>query len=99
MKKLIKLMADYQCYPLWEYDELGLIGNLNPESLPISRSLIDRLDNWSSLYDKTLCLDNPVESGFSSYEDELYFKAMGEGLAKELKDELEGKYNIIYNIN
>ncbi|MEQ1345899.1 hypothetical protein [Acinetobacter seifertii] len=37
MKKLIKLMPDYQCYPLWEYDEFGLVANLNPKDLPISK--------------------------------------------------------------
>jgi len=36
-------MPDYQCYPLWEYDELGLVANLNPKDLPISEILIDKL--------------------------------------------------------
>ena len=89
-------MADYQCYPLWEYDDFGLVGNLSPESLPISQSLRDRLDFWSNLYEATLCIDDPVKSGFGSSEKEFEFKIIGEDLAKDLRDELGERYEVIY---
>lgn len=97
MKKLIKLMADYECYPLWEYDELGLIGNLNPEDLPISEELIKALDDWSKIFDTTLNMDDPIKSGFNSLEDELKFKALGEILARKLMQELKNKYEVVYD--
>ncbi|WP_080759658.1 hypothetical protein [Acinetobacter pittii] len=98
MKKLIKLMPDYQCYPLWEYDELGLVANLNPEDLPVSKVLIDKLILWSDMYDETLCLDNPINSGFKSREDEKKFQLLGEELFKSLREELSGQYDVIYEI-
>ncbi|WP_288396994.1 hypothetical protein [uncultured Acinetobacter sp.] len=98
MKKVIKLMPDYQCYPLWEYDELGLITNLNPEDLPISKVLIDKLILWSDMYDETLCLDDPINSGFKSIEDEKKFQLLGEKLFKSLREELSGQYDVIYEI-
>ena len=96
MKKKIKLIADYECYPLWEYDELGLIGNLNPEDLPISKELIKTLDDWSEIFDETYNKDDPIKSGFACLEDELKFKTLGEILSKRLKQELENKYDIFY---
>ena len=34
MKKTLKLMPEYRCYPLWLYDSDGtLIDNIIPESL------------------------------------------------------------------
>ncbi|MDX8237708.1 hypothetical protein SLL78_05125 [Acinetobacter pittii] len=96
MKKLIKLMPDYQCYPLWEYDELGLVANLNPEDLPISKVLIDKLILWSDMYDENLYLDDPINSGFKSIEDEKKFQLLGEELFKSLREELIDQYEIIY---
>ncbi|WEV49340.1 hypothetical protein OZX61_02300 [Acinetobacter sp. ESL0695] len=95
MKKLIKLMPDYQCYAIWEYDNEGMIKNLNPESLNISKDLFERIESWTSKYDDTLCLDDPIKSGFSSLADEHNFKLLGESLAHDLKKELED-YEIIY---
>lgn len=89
-------MTDYQCYPLWEYDELGLVANLNPEDLPISKALIDKLILWSDMYDETLCLDDPINSGFKSIEDEKKFQLLGEELFKSLREELSGQYDVIY---
>ncbi|KIE86425.1 hypothetical protein SD67_07880 [Acinetobacter pittii] len=91
-------MPDYQCYPLWEYDELGLVANLNPEDLPVSKVLIDKLILWSDMYDETLCLDNPINSGFKSREDEKKFQLLGEELFKSLREELSGQYDVIYEI-
>lgn len=98
MKKVIKLMPDYQCYPLWEYDELGLVANLNPEDLTISKVLIDKLILWSDMYDETLCLDDPINSGFKSIGDEKKFQLLGEELFKSLREELSGQYDVIYEI-
>ncbi|WP_347017236.1 hypothetical protein H2788_06390 [Acinetobacter seifertii] len=96
MKKLIKLMPDYQCYPLWEYDEFGLVTNLNPKDLPISEILIDKLILWSDMYDETLCLDDPINSGFKSIQDERKFKLLESELLDILKEELNGQYEVIY---
>ncbi|MEQ1086733.1 hypothetical protein [Acinetobacter seifertii] len=98
MKKLIKLMPDYQCYPLWEYDEFGLVANLNPKDLPISEILIDKLILWSDMYDETLCLDDPINSAFKSIQHEKKFKLLGEELFKSLSKELSDQYEVIYEL-
>lgn len=36
--KTIKLMADYDCFPLWKSSP-GEVGNIDPEDLPISYDL------------------------------------------------------------
>jgi len=36
--RIIKLMADYQCFPLWEASP-GKVGNVDPNTLPISEGL------------------------------------------------------------
>ncbi|WP_223857228.1 hypothetical protein [Acinetobacter seifertii] len=98
MKKVIKLMPDYQCYPLWEYDEFGLVANLNPKDLPISEILIDKLILWSGMYDETLCLDDPINFVFKSIQHERIFKLLGEELFKSLSKELSGQYKVIYEL-
>ncbi|HDG9763171.1 hypothetical protein PS357_16585 [Acinetobacter nosocomialis] len=98
VKKLIKLMPDYQCYPLWEYDEFGLVANLNPKDLPISEILIDKFILWSDMYDESLCLDDPINSAFKSIQHEKKFKLLGEELFKSLSKELSNQYKIIYEL-
>ncbi|BDI18607.1 hypothetical protein ANSO36C_44090 [Nostoc cf. commune SO-36] len=40
----IKLMPDYGCYPLW-WVSSDKIGNIDPETLPLSQKTIKRLKN------------------------------------------------------
>ncbi|MEH1929068.1 MAG: hypothetical protein V7K14_17310 [Nostoc sp.] len=46
-------MADYGCYPLWwvSSDE---IGNIDPETLPLSQETIKRLEKWEEIYNAKL---------------------------------------------
>ncbi len=56
MSKKIKLMADYQCYPLWDMEE---IGNIDPNKLPISIVLKRQLNTWAECYDDLLVTKEP----------------------------------------
>ncbi|MDR2249432.1 hypothetical protein [Acinetobacter sp.] len=89
-------MLDYKYYPLWEYDEFGLVANLNPKDLPISEILIDKLILWPDMYNETLCLDDPINSAFKSIQDEREFKLLGSELFDLLREELTGQYDVIY---
>lgn len=40
MKKQIKLMADYNCWPLWEYEDNDLVDNLYPSKLSLSYEVV-----------------------------------------------------------
>jgi hypothetical protein len=92
--RIIKLMADYQCYPLWEASP-GQVGNIDPASLPISPDLVIRLTEWARLYDANLKLDDPARSGFKSHEERLEFIEIGHRLAKDLQAELGTEYLIV----
>lgn len=94
MKK-IKLMADYECYPLW-FDSDDEVGNIDPNTLPISDSLKNELNKWSDDYDKTLNLDDPLHSGFKTINDEITFKEKGKILQKKLQAELNNNYEVTY---
>ena len=88
-------MADYYCFPLWNNDP-GEVGNIDPESLPLSSELKLRLNNWSEKYDLILNDDDPASSGFETKEDEKTFIREGSELAKYLQIELGDTYQIIY---
>jgi len=93
--KMIKLMADYYSFPLWENSPRE-VGNIDPESLPLSEELKERLENWSEKYDSILNDENPASSGFETEEDELNFIREGSELAKSLQLELGETYQITY---
>ena len=77
--RVIKLMADYQCFPLWEAC-LGQVGNIGPEDLPISHELKTELYDWAQIYDETINMDDPLSSGFQCDSDESEFKKIGNEL-------------------
>ncbi len=85
--RAIKLMADYQCYPLLEASP-GVVGNIDPEELPISERLRQALTQWAEWYDSTLNLSNPAISGFPSDSDREEFKRKGMELGERLRHEL-----------
>ncbi|HQT90273.1 MAG TPA: hypothetical protein PK677_17360 [Acidiphilium sp.] len=87
-------MPDYQCYPLWEASP-GIVGNINPNDLPISKILAERLNKWASQFDATFDLEDPASSGFQNEYDRLVFRALGYELAKELGGELGQGYSVI----
>ena len=95
--RAIKLMPDYQCFPLWEASP-GDVGNINPENLPISLDLKAELAAWTKIYDATLDVDDPACSGFQSEEAEAEFKRVGNDLAERLKCELGPDFAVIIKI-
>ena len=88
MDKLIKLMPDYGCSPLWEYAGGDLIDNSDPERLPLTGELKAALGRWASAYDATLNQEYPPDSGFPNPADEDAFEVEGLRLWKELQAKL-----------
>ncbi len=95
MQETIKLMADYECFPLWKSGEAGT-ANLAPENFPLSAEIKKRLISWAEWYDSTLNPDDPISSGFVTKEDEQAFEEEGRSLCKILLKELKGVYNVVY---
>ena len=91
----LKLMADYECSPLWEQTKTGL-HNVDPETLPISQGLRDALNAWAQRYDDTLDRDAPRRSGFSNQGAEVAFNADGQALLDRPKAELGKVYTLTF---
>ena len=85
----IKIMPDYESFPLWEEGALPENDpNLDPRKLALSPRLIDDLLDWARQVDATLKRDDPARSGFSTLEEERRFQDKGRQLARCVADEL-----------
>ncbi len=93
MLKRIKLMPDYDCFPLWEMDD---IGEINPNELPLSQETINRLMKWKKIYDKLLNVKDPASSDFVNEDERIAFEKEGIYLWKQLQKELENQYKVYY---
>lgn len=98
MSTRIKLMPDYGCWPLWLTDGSG-VGNIDPETLPLSAHLRRRLEAWSRRYDETLDEADPASSGFESVEAMDEFRAEGGALRDALTSELGHRWEVVYVCN
>jgi hypothetical protein len=95
--RAIKLMPDYGCFPLWEASPQA-VGNINPDTLPISASLKSALADWAARYDATLDSNDPLQSGFPAEEDEISFEQTGRNILAMLQDELGSEFRISLKI-
>lgn len=61
-------MADYGFYPLW-WASSDKVGNIDPETLPLSKETLTRLEKWEEIFNAKLNLEDPANSpGFSAEE-------------------------------
>jgi len=99
MKRLpiraIKLMADYQCFPLWWGAGEAEVGNIDPRDLGLSDDLVAALGAWAATYDSTLIQDDPARSGFATPAGEQTFRKTGEVLRDRLQAELGAEVEVI----
>jgi len=91
----IKLMADYECWPLWEASP-GVVGNVDPNSLGLSASTLDALGRWAKHYDSFLNIDSPLDSREVSPEEQDSFTSEGRRLWALLQVELSGTCEVLY---
>jgi hypothetical protein len=95
--RIIKLMADYECFPLWEASP-GVVGNIDPNELPLTAGLREELSEWARMFDAVLNQDDPAESGFASNEAEVHFQNMGRDLGRKLQLELGPDVTVIVKV-
>ena len=86
-------MPEYGAWPIWE-DEA--VGNVNPDSLPVSAELRARLLRWAGDYDSTLDPDDPSDSGFPSDGVAEAHDREGRELSRALAEELGAGYSVRY---
>lgn len=92
----LKLMPDYDCWPLWWGKNSHKVGNVNPSTLKLSKSLIKELSDWSDKFNQILDRTDPLKSTFSSKSELISFEINGVKLWKKLKDELGSAFTISY---
>lgn len=63
----IKVMADYETYPLWALDE-DLFGDFAPEELNLSPKLTRDLNDWAKAFNTSYDPDDPAVSRWSDEE-------------------------------
>ena len=85
LSRSIKVMADYDCHPLWALDP-GVVGNFAPEDLGLSEELSRDLNEWAAAFNSFLDRDNPVES-LASPQQQSAHEAQGRQLAIRLARE------------
>jgi hypothetical protein len=93
MMQRIKLMADFDCYPLWDMDDGG---DIDPTDLPLSEATIERLLNWQNIYDGIIDWDDPASAGFASKQEEIAFEREGISLWQKVQKELGDDYQVFY---
>ncbi|WP_327436404.1 hypothetical protein OG279_37045 (plasmid) [Streptomyces sp. NBC_01201] len=93
--RVIRVMADYESYPLWIPAEFD---NIAPESqeLALTPGLVKELNNWSDEFDATLRLEDPASSAFPTPAAERKFAEIGEHLARKLAQELGSNWQVLY---
>jgi hypothetical protein len=98
MPRLLKLMPDYQCNPLWEYEESpgGLYTNPDPAELPLSEATIRDLRAWAAWFDTFINLDDPYDSREVLPEESAAFDQAGRRLWAMLCRELGPGWVVSY---
>lgn len=86
----LRLMADYECWPLWESGAAAY--NVDPASIPLSDHLRKQLCRWAERYDDTLDRDIPQNSGFPSEAEAQEWINNGRRLAELLRHELPAQH-------
>ena len=95
MARRIKLMADYECWPLWgmHSDE---IGNIDPATLPLPARTVARLNAWAEAFDARLDPDDPARSTPVPSDEAERFEREGLALWSLLGEQLGPAFTIHY---
>jgi hypothetical protein len=92
----LKLMAEVQCWPLWQ-DEPDAFDNVDPATLGLSARLLEQLTRWTDRWDAQYDLQGrPPAIEWAAGEFER-FDQEGMELWKDLQQELNGRYRVVYD--
>ena len=84
----VKVMADYECHPLWALDH-DTAGDFSPEKLGLSESLTRDLIAWGEAFSNSLNPDDPANSEWTEaqyVEHAAQARPLAARLAKERPD-------------
>lgn len=96
MPRHIKLMWDYECWPLWQHHGQDFT-NVDLASLPLSAPTLTRLQAWAAIPDAKLAeVEYPPDMKWSA-EEKAAFEAEGRDLWRTLQRELGRDYHVVYH--
>ena len=81
---MLRLMADYECYPIWDPASMA---NVDPATLDLPPDLATALRAWGDEYTATLDRSNPAASGFPDVPSARSWLRTGDELAARLRAE------------
>lgn len=97
MKKKIKIMNDYYCWPTWWNENDGHnIGPIDPATLSLTQQTLDELLLWQRKYDNQLNIDDPLNSKRFSEKELRDFEHQGLQLWEKIICELGRDYEVSY---
>jgi hypothetical protein len=86
---LIKVMADYHCWPLWVSNEHNeLFATHDPATLGLTASLVRRLVAWQQWYESMINIADPRDSRLVTPAEDIAFQKEGRLLAYRVAEEL-----------
>ena len=88
-------MWDYGCHALWHFGGPE-VGNIDPESLPLSATTKARLEAWAAIPETKLDHNYPPDTAWTK-DEKLAFEAEGRQLWKDLQRELGKGYRVVYH--
>ena len=97
MLKVIRLLLDYGCYPVWLYDEEdNVIDTLLPDELRSNAELDAKFDDLQARYESLFINDGKEFSykGFKSDEEKQKFLEDWQIAVDELIAAIDGKYPV-----
>jgi len=95
MVKRVRLMAEYNAYPLWSL-ETSSIGPINPDDLPLSKETLFLLQGWSKKYQTQLNIADPTNSAYFNQDELIEFENEGIRLWLKLREELFAEFEVEY---
>lgn len=102
MKRLasrtVKLMPDYQCFPLSWGEGESEMGDIDPRDLALSDELVMALSDWAAAFDSILNRDDPASSRFATPQAEQAFRKTGTDLRDRLQAELGPETRVVLNL-
>ena len=98
----LKLMADYQCHPLWRDDwdpSADVSGPMIEEmaELGLDDGLIERLDAWARRFDSSLNWNDPGGPSLWNNQQWLDFYREGAVLATQTEACLKERFSVRYH--
>ncbi|ARM71976.1 hypothetical protein LMxysn_0341 [Listeria monocytogenes] len=97
----VRLFLDYNCYPIWVYDEAGFLEeNDLPDELKKDKDLDEKLTHLQDKYDN-LFTDTEIEfryNGFNDEKEKEKFLHEFTEIQKELDEKLKNKYRVVNKI-